>query len=53
MSEEQYQRLMDELIAMYGDSLPSPVHEPMQFHHILKTLKYYHGDIVDRIVSNT
>lgn len=36
-AEQHYQNLLEQ----YGDKLPSPEHEPLQFAYIMKLYKYY------------
>lgn len=38
---EELEKLGKELEKEYGENLPSPIHEPIQFKHILKLYAYY------------
>lgn len=45
MTAEEMQKIGEKLLEMYGDSLPDPIHEPMQFAYVLKLFMYYnHGE---------
>lgn len=43
MTDAQANRIYAAMVEYYGDSLPSPEHEPMQFAHHVKMFKYYQG----------
>lgn len=36
MREEDYNKVGADLVQMFGDRLPDPMHEPIQFLHYLK-----------------
>lgn len=46
-----YERLGQELEKQY-DVLPNPVHEPIQFMHILKLFRYYNKELYEEIESD-
>lgn len=41
MTDEQVTKHYNKLVEMYGDRLPDPEHEPMQFAYIVKLYKYF------------
>ena len=42
MSDEQALELYEKMKSHFGDKLPDPEHEPMQFSYFVKLYKYYH-----------
>jgi hypothetical protein len=40
MTDEDYNQIREELIKMFGDRLPNPEHEPIQFHYYLKMYNF-------------
>jgi hypothetical protein len=43
MTDEQLEKIMNDMIEIYGDELPNPDHCPNEFRHILKMYMYYRG----------
>lgn len=41
MTNEEVEQHYQNLVEQYGDKLPSPIHEPQQFAHVVKLYKYY------------
>jgi hypothetical protein len=40
MTDEDYNAIGADLIKMFGDKLPNPEHEPIQFHYCLKLYNF-------------
>lgn len=41
MTDQELLEHYNKLVEQYGDTLPNPEHEPIQFAHIVKLYKYY------------
>ena len=41
MSNEQLEKIIKDLIRIYGDELPNPDHQPMVFSYLLKLYMKY------------
>jgi hypothetical protein len=41
MTDEQLEKIMEDLIRIYGDELPNPDHQPMVFSYLLKLYMKY------------
>lgn len=41
MTNEQLEKIGNDLVEMYGDELPDPEHCPREFQYILKLYMYY------------
>ena len=41
MTEEEYDRIFDEMLEMFGDNLPNPEQEPYRFATYVKWYKFY------------
>jgi len=42
MSDEQALELYEKMKSHFGDKLPDPEHEPMQFSYFVRLYKYYY-----------
>lgn len=40
MTDEQYEQIGKDLVAMFGDNLPNPEHEPLRFKFYINLLFY-------------
>jgi hypothetical protein len=41
VTEEELIKVVEEMEEMFGDSLPSPEHEPIRFAYYVKLYKFY------------
>jgi len=44
ISDEHLQLIAKKMKEIFGDKMPSPVHNPMQFDYCLKLFMYYHAN---------
>lgn len=44
ITDEQLELVAKKMQEIFGDKLPSPVHNPMQFDYCLKLFMYYHAN---------
>jgi hypothetical protein len=45
MTDEQLEKIMADLIEIYGDELPNPDHQPMVFSYLLKLYMKYNYEV--------
>ena len=53
MTDEQAQRVLDEMVDLWGDKLPNPDHEPIRFHYYMKLFKYGYTHRLEKAISGT
>lgn len=41
MTDEEIQKMYEEMCEYYGDDMPNPEQEPLRFAHYVKLWKYY------------
>lgn len=51
MTDEQAERIVDELVDIWGDKLPNPDHEPLRFKYYLKMFRYCHPDRLQKALD--
>lgn len=45
MTDEEVQKIYDEMVEMWGDRLPNPEHEPIRFGYYVRMYKFLKKDV--------